>query len=46
MDLLCLPVTEGGWVGRGLTPVLACADKTVKVLDGHRLVYQVGFGCF
>ena len=41
MDVICLPVTEGGWVGRGLTPVLASADKTVKVLDGQRLVYQV-----
>ncbi|KAL3081289.1 hypothetical protein niasHT_039766 [Heterodera trifolii] len=40
-DCVCLPVTEGGWVGRGLTPVLACADKTIKVLDGSRLVYDV-----
>uniref|UniRef100_A0A915M9M8 Bardet-Biedl syndrome 7 protein n=2 Tax=Meloidogyne javanica TaxID=6303 RepID=A0A915M9M8_MELJA len=41
LDILCLPITEGGWVGRGLTPVLACADKTIKVLDGSRIVYQV-----
>uniref|UniRef100_A0A183CD97 CPSF_A domain-containing protein n=1 Tax=Globodera pallida TaxID=36090 RepID=A0A183CD97_GLOPA len=44
MDCVCLPVTEGGWVGRGLTPVLACADKTIKVLEGSRLVYEVPVG--
>ncbi|KAF7632394.1 hypothetical protein Mgra_00008176 [Meloidogyne graminicola] len=41
LDILCLPITEGGWVGRGITPVLACADKTIKVLDGSRIVYQI-----
>ncbi|KAH7731678.1 CBN-OSM-12 protein [Aphelenchoides avenae] len=34
-DVLCLPVTEGGWVGRGITPVLACEDKSLKVLSGN-----------
>uniref|UniRef100_A0A914BVH0 Bardet-Biedl syndrome 7 protein n=1 Tax=Acrobeloides nanus TaxID=290746 RepID=A0A914BVH0_9BILA len=43
-DVLCLPVIEGGWVGRGITPVVACDDKTLKILDSGRLVYEVRLG--
>ncbi|VDN04159.1 unnamed protein product [Thelazia callipaeda] len=41
-DVLCLPVVEGSWVGRGITPIIACDDKTVKVLEGSQLSYEVG----
>uniref|UniRef100_A0A915D3S4 BBS7 beta-propeller domain-containing protein n=1 Tax=Ditylenchus dipsaci TaxID=166011 RepID=A0A915D3S4_9BILA len=30
-DVLCLPITEGGWVGRGITPVI----------EGSHLAYEV-----
>ncbi|KAE9550142.1 hypothetical protein FO519_006654 [Halicephalobus sp. NKZ332] len=40
-NVICLPVTEGGWVGRGLTPVIACEDKTLKVLENGKVVYEV-----
>uniref|UniRef100_A0AC34GRH9 Uncharacterized protein n=1 Tax=Panagrolaimus sp. ES5 TaxID=591445 RepID=A0AC34GRH9_9BILA len=40
-SILCLPVTEGGWVGRGITPVIACDDKTIKVLENGKLIYEV-----
>uniref|UniRef100_A0A9J2PPS3 Ciliary BBSome complex subunit 2 middle region domain-containing protein n=1 Tax=Ascaris lumbricoides TaxID=6252 RepID=A0A9J2PPS3_ASCLU len=43
-DVLCLPVVEGSWVGRGITPVLACDDKTIKVLQGSELKYEVQLG--
>uniref|UniRef100_A0A914XPM1 Bardet-Biedl syndrome 7 n=2 Tax=Plectus sambesii TaxID=2011161 RepID=A0A914XPM1_9BILA len=43
-DVLCLPIMEGSWVGRGLTPVIACDDRTIKVLDGSLLSYQVELG--
>ncbi|VDK49346.1 unnamed protein product [Anisakis simplex] len=43
-DVLCLPVVEGSWVGRGITAVLACDDKTIKVLNGSELSYEVQLG--
>ncbi|KAI6186973.1 hypothetical protein M3Y98_00191200 [Aphelenchoides besseyi] len=43
-DVLCLPVVEGGWVGRGVTPVISCEDKTIKVLQDNKLVYEVLLG--
>uniref|UniRef100_A0A915IC27 Bardet-Biedl syndrome 7 n=1 Tax=Romanomermis culicivorax TaxID=13658 RepID=A0A915IC27_ROMCU len=43
-DLICLPVLEGGWVGRPLTPVLACDDRTLKVLKGSDLDYVTEVG--
>lgn len=39
--MTCLPVVEGGWVGRGITPVVACDDKTIKVIEGSHLAYEV-----
>ena len=32
-DLLCLPIVEGSWVGRGLTVAVAVNDRTIRVLD-------------
>ncbi|KAK0417251.1 hypothetical protein QR680_012905 [Steinernema hermaphroditum] len=43
-DVLCLQVTEGGWVGRGITPVLACDDKTLKVLSGSDVAFELLLG--
>lgn len=43
-DVLCLPITEGSWVGRGLTPVLACDDRTIKVLEGSKMSCDVQLG--
>uniref|UniRef100_A0A7E4UX88 BBS2_C domain-containing protein n=1 Tax=Panagrellus redivivus TaxID=6233 RepID=A0A7E4UX88_PANRE len=43
-DILCLPVVEGGWVGRGITPVIACDDKTLKVFENGEQVYDVSVG--
>ncbi|KAI6213926.1 hypothetical protein M3Y94_00209100 [Aphelenchoides besseyi] len=43
-DILCLPVVEGGWVGRGVTPVISCEDKTIKVLQDNKLAYEVLLG--
>uniref|UniRef100_A0A1I7YSZ1 Bardet-Biedl syndrome 7 protein homolog n=1 Tax=Steinernema glaseri TaxID=37863 RepID=A0A1I7YSZ1_9BILA len=43
-DVLCLQVTEGGWVGRGITPVLACDDKTLKVLSGSEVAFELLLG--
>uniref|UniRef100_A0A0N5AHG3 Bardet-Biedl syndrome 7 protein homolog n=1 Tax=Syphacia muris TaxID=451379 RepID=A0A0N5AHG3_9BILA len=40
-DVLCLPVVEGSWFGRGITPVLAIDDKTIKVLSGSQVAYEV-----
>ncbi|MFH4976443.1 hypothetical protein AB6A40_003152 [Gnathostoma spinigerum] len=45
-DVLCLPLVEGSWVGRGITPVLACDDKTLKVLNDGKVTYEVNLdGC-
>ncbi|VDM14608.1 unnamed protein product [Wuchereria bancrofti] len=41
-DVLCLPVVEGSWVGRGITPIIACNDKTIKVIEGSKLSYEIG----
>uniref|UniRef100_A0A915PRH4 Bardet-Biedl syndrome 7 protein n=1 Tax=Setaria digitata TaxID=48799 RepID=A0A915PRH4_9BILA len=43
-DVLCLPVVEGSWIGRGITPVIACKDKTIKVIEGSKLCYEIGLG--
>ncbi|KAI6218532.1 hypothetical protein M3Y99_01702500 [Aphelenchoides fujianensis] len=43
-DVICLPVIEGGWVGRGVTPVISCEDKTIKVLQENKLTYEVLLG--
>jgi hypothetical protein len=43
-DVICLPTIEGGWVGRGLTPVISCEDKTIKVLQENRLAYEILLG--
>ncbi|TKR78104.1 hypothetical protein L596_018965 [Steinernema carpocapsae] len=43
-DCLCLQVTEGGWVGRGITPVLACDDKTLKILSGSEVAFELLLG--
>ncbi len=42
-DVLCLPIVEGAWVGRGLTPVLVCADRrAILVLDNTcKLAYEL-----
>jgi hypothetical protein len=39
-DVICLPIVEGGWIGRGMTPVLSCEDKTIKV-SGNVLTTQL-----
>ncbi|KAK6102273.1 hypothetical protein QQG55_7810 [Brugia pahangi] len=41
-DVLCLPIVEGSWVGRGITPIIACNDKTIKVIEGSKLSYEIG----
>ncbi|VDM92325.1 unnamed protein product [Onchocerca ochengi] len=41
-DVLCLPIVEGSWIGRGITPVIACNDKTIKVIEGSKLNYEIG----
>ncbi|VDK82988.1 unnamed protein product [Litomosoides sigmodontis] len=41
-DVLCLPIVEGSWVGRGITPIIACSDKTIKVIEGSKLSYEIG----
>ncbi|EFO21233.2 hypothetical protein LOAG_07257 [Loa loa] len=41
-DVICLPVVEGSWIGRGITPVIACNDKTIKVIEGSKLSYEIG----
>ncbi|VDO63253.1 unnamed protein product [Onchocerca flexuosa] len=41
-DVLCLPVVEGSWIGRGITPIIACNDKTIKVIEGSKLNYEIG----
>lgn len=43
-DVICLPVVEGSWVGRGITPVLACDDRTLKVMNGSTVAYQLEVG--
>ncbi|CAD5220021.1 unnamed protein product [Bursaphelenchus xylophilus] len=43
-DIICLPSVEGGWVGRGVTPLVACEDKTIKVLQNLKLQYEVILG--
>lgn len=43
-DVLCLPVVEGSWVGRGITPVLACDDRTLKILKGSTVDYIIEVG--
>ncbi|KAI6189534.1 hypothetical protein M3Y97_00018900 [Aphelenchoides bicaudatus] len=43
-DVICLPVIEGGWVGRGITPVITCEDKTIKVLQENKLAYEILLG--
>ncbi|KAL4003252.1 hypothetical protein ACH3XW_6820 [Acanthocheilonema viteae] len=41
-DVLCLPVVEGSWIGRGITPIIACSDKTIKIIEGSKLSYEIG----
>ncbi|CAG9536210.1 unnamed protein product [Cercopithifilaria johnstoni] len=41
-DVLCLPVVEGSWIGRGITPIIACSDKTIKIINGSKLCYEIG----
>ncbi|CEF66990.1 Bardet-Biedl syndrome 7 protein [Strongyloides ratti] len=40
-DVICLPVSEGSWVGRGLTPVISCEDKKIRVLSNGELCYVI-----
>lgn len=39
--MICLPVSEGSWVGRGLTPVISCEDKKIRVLSNGELCYVI-----
>ncbi|MCP9257568.1 Bardet-Biedl syndrome 7 protein [Dirofilaria immitis] len=41
-DIICLPIVEGSWIGRGITPIIACNDKTIKVIEGSKLSYEIG----
>ncbi|CAD5213465.1 unnamed protein product [Bursaphelenchus okinawaensis] len=43
-DIICLSTIGGGWVGRGVTPLVACEDKTIKVLQNLQLQYEVILG--
>ncbi|CAG0887645.1 unnamed protein product [Darwinula stevensoni] len=38
LDIVCLPLEKT----EGLRPVLACADRTLRVLKGSNLLYEVG----
>uniref|UniRef100_A0A0N5A236 Bardet-Biedl syndrome 7 protein homolog n=1 Tax=Parastrongyloides trichosuri TaxID=131310 RepID=A0A0N5A236_PARTI len=40
-DVICLPISEGGWVGRGLTPIISCEDKKIRVLSNGELCYVI-----
>uniref|UniRef100_A0A0N5CEF1 Bardet-Biedl syndrome 7 protein homolog n=1 Tax=Strongyloides papillosus TaxID=174720 RepID=A0A0N5CEF1_STREA len=40
-DVICLPILEGSWVGRGLTPIISCEDKKIRVLSNGELCYVI-----
>lgn len=40
-DVVCLISSAGAWSGRPFTSVVACADATIRVIEGSSIAYEV-----
>ncbi|KAK5980772.1 Bardet-Biedl syndrome 7 protein [Trichostrongylus colubriformis] len=41
LDVVCLISSAGAWGGRPFTSVVACADATIRVIEGSSIAYEI-----
>ncbi|XGW11638.1 hypothetical protein V3C99_012819 [Haemonchus contortus] len=41
LDVVCLISSTGAWSGRPFTTIVACADATIRVIEGSNIAYEV-----
>ncbi|WKX93230.1 hypothetical protein Q1695_010909 [Nippostrongylus brasiliensis] len=41
LDVVCLMSSADAWSGRAFTSVVACADATIRVIEGSSIAYEV-----
>ncbi|EYC05785.1 hypothetical protein Y032_0080g1357 [Ancylostoma ceylanicum] len=41
LDIVCLLSSGGAWSGRPFTSVVACADATIRVIEGSSIEYEI-----